>query len=82
MLPGKASTAIDPIHKRPDRELVVAKRKDEDTKWIGKYLPDWSSSIYVVDDSKADLTVPGNKGRETMVYLTCVSCTLFLRIWL
>ncbi|KAH8908262.1 hypothetical protein BR93DRAFT_610600 [Coniochaeta sp. PMI_546] len=63
-------TAAPP--KRLDRELVVAKRKHEDTAWIGKYLPDWPSSIYVTDDPRAQLTVPVNKGREAMVYLTYI----------
>ena len=59
--------------RRPDRELVVAKLKHEDTEWIGEYLPDWSRSIYVVDDPNAELSVPINKGREAMVYLTCAN---------
>lgn len=58
--------------KRLDRELVVAKRKHEDTAWIGEYLPDWASSIYEVDDPRAQLNIPANKGREAMVYLTYV----------
>lgn len=51
-------------------ELVVASMKHENTSWIPQYLPDWSHSIYVTDDSSAALTVPKNKGREAMVYLT------------
>jgi hypothetical protein len=50
----------------------VAKLKHEATDWVGKYLPDWSSSIYVADDPKAPLTLPANKGREAMAYLTSV----------
>ena len=46
--------------------------KHEDTSWVHEYLPDWPSSIYVVDDPKAPLTVPKNKGHEAMVYLTYV----------
>ena len=65
------STATAPLE-RLDRELVVAKRAQEDTTWIDTYLPDWHSNIYVVDDPKAKLRVPTNKGREAMVFLTCV----------
>lgn len=56
----------------PDVELVVASMKHENTSWLLEYFPDWHSSIYVVDDPEAALTVPMNKGRESMVYLTCV----------
>lgn len=68
------STSLPAVtqQKRLDRELVVAKRKHEDTAWIGEYLPDWASSIYEVDDPRAQLKVPANKGREAMVYLTYV----------
>lgn len=51
-------------------ELVVASVKSEDTSWFHTYLPDWHKNIYVADDSDAPLTVPRNKGREAMVYLT------------
>ncbi|RYP81642.1 hypothetical protein DL770_005850 [Monosporascus sp. CRB-9-2] len=55
---------------RDDVELVVASTKQEDTSWIQKYLPDWYTYKYVVDDPTAPFTVPKNKGREAMVYLT------------
>lgn len=53
-----------------DVELVVASMKHENTSWVGKYFPSWRKSIYTVDDPTAPLTVPKNKGRETMAYLT------------
>ena len=52
------------------KELVVASLKAENTSWLGQYLPDWTANVYIVDDSVAKLTVPKNKGREAMVYLT------------
>ena len=55
---------------RGDVELVVASLEAEDSSWISSYLPDWYAHIYVVDDPGAPLTVPKNKGREAMVYLT------------
>ncbi|KAB5528817.1 hypothetical protein GE09DRAFT_1148528 [Coniochaeta sp. 2T2.1] len=67
--PSPSTSAATPLE-RPNRELVVAKQEREDTTWIDKYLPDWHSNIYVVDDPKAKLTVPTNKGREAMIYLT------------
>ncbi|KAI0400902.1 hypothetical protein F4802DRAFT_601540 [Xylaria palmicola] len=51
-------------------ELVVASVQAEDTSWLHAHLPDWHKNIYVADDPGAALTVPRNKGREAMVYLT------------
>ncbi|KAL2148179.1 hypothetical protein VTH82DRAFT_7466 [Thermothelomyces myriococcoides] len=56
----------------PEAEIVVASLQTEDTSWVHRHLPDWSRSIYVVDDPTAKLTVPENKGREAMVYLRLV----------
>ena len=53
-----------------DKELVVASLEREDTLWIQQYLPDWKTYIYVADNPQAPFTVPENKGREAMVYLT------------
>lgn len=63
---------------RPHRELVVAAMSRDNTSWLHEYLPDWGRKVYVVDDPDAPLTVPSNKGREAMVYLTyaVVSSTL------
>lgn len=52
------------------KELVVASLRDDDTSWLQKNLPDWKANIYVVNNKAAPLTVPVNKGREAMVYLT------------
>lgn len=57
---------------RKHKEMVVASMKSDETSWFAEYFPDWSRSIYVVDDKTAPLTVPSNKGRESMVYLTYV----------
>ncbi|KAK2742749.1 hypothetical protein FQN55_007690 [Onygenales sp. PD_40] len=54
------------------KSLIVASLKDDDTSWIREYLADWHANIYVVDDPRAELTVPMNKGREAMVYLTYI----------
>jgi hypothetical protein len=58
----------------PDNDvgLVVASMKHENSSWLSIYFPDWKKDIYVVDDPTAPLTVPKNKGRESMVYLTYV----------
>ncbi|CAJ2504130.1 Uu.00g115240.m01.CDS01 [Anthostomella pinea] len=53
-------------------ELVVASTKDEDTAWLQRHVPEWRKSIYIVDDTKASPTVPKNKGREAMVYITYI----------
>ncbi|CAI7600523.1 unnamed protein product [Penicillium glandicola] len=54
------------------KEMVVASMKSDDTSWLLEYFPDWTKSIYVVDDKRAPLTVTRNKGRESMVYLTFI----------
>ncbi|KAJ5908680.1 hypothetical protein N7495_001362 [Penicillium taxi] len=54
------------------KDLVVASMKNDDTSWLAQFFPDWSRSIYVVDDKSASLTVSRNKGRESMVYLTYI----------
>ena len=54
----------------PHVEFVVASMKDDDTSWFKEYIPQWKANIYAVDDPSAPLTVPENKGREAMVYLT------------
>lgn len=54
------------------KTLVVPRTKEEDVGWIERELPDWNSAIYVVDDPKAPLHPPKNKGHEVMVYLTYV----------
>lgn len=53
-------------------ELVVASMRKENVTWLHEYLPDWKKSIYVVDDPTAEFTVPLNKGREAMVFLTYI----------
>ncbi|EAQ91131.1 hypothetical protein CHGG_03066 [Chaetomium globosum CBS 148.51] len=54
----------------PPVEVVVASVSSEDTTWVHRFLPGWARSVYVVDEPTAPLTVPENKGREAMVYLT------------
>ncbi|KAI0010794.1 hypothetical protein F4779DRAFT_576134 [Xylariaceae sp. FL0662B] len=55
-----------------DIEMVVASTKKEDTSWLYNYVPHWRKNIYVVDNPRAPLTVPLNKGNEAMVYLTYI----------
>ena len=52
--------------------MVVASMKHENITWLDDYLHGWKKNIYVVDDAHAPLTVPVNKGREAMVFLTYV----------
>jgi hypothetical protein len=53
--------------------IVVASQASENATWLQEYFPHWQANIYRVDDPNAPLTVPKNKGRESMVYLTCVA---------
>lgn len=52
--------------------VVVASQASENATWLEEHFPEWDKYIYHVDDAKAPLTVPVNKGRESMVYLTYV----------
>ena len=69
-----SSSSSQPIKNPPAAAagIVVASLRGEDTSWVHRHLPGWSRSVYVVDDSSAEFTVPKNKGREAMVYLTYV----------
>ncbi|KAF2162111.1 hypothetical protein M409DRAFT_27491 [Zasmidium cellare ATCC 36951] len=53
-----------------DVDLIVASQAKDNTTWLLDEFADWRKLIYVTDDPKAALTVPRNKGREGMVYLT------------
>ncbi|KAH7132168.1 hypothetical protein B0J11DRAFT_219181 [Dendryphion nanum] len=52
--------------------VVVASQRTENATWLEEYFPQWERNIYRVDDANAALTVPKNKGRESMVYLTYI----------
>jgi hypothetical protein len=54
------------------RMIVVPKMKEEDTSWLHDEFPHTNKAIYVVDDRKAPLHPPKNKGNEAMVYLTYI----------
>ncbi|KAJ4317765.1 hypothetical protein N0V94_004763 [Neodidymelliopsis sp. IMI 364377] len=58
--------------KQRSTAVVVASQASEDASWIAKSFPEWEQNIYRVDDASAKLTVPKNKGRESMVYLTYI----------
>ncbi|QSS55642.1 DUF3431 superfamily domain-containing protein [Histoplasma capsulatum var. duboisii H88] len=61
-----------------DKIIVMAKLEEEDTDWVQDELPDWQRAIYVVNPSQKTLndpnalTVPRNKGRESMAYLSYI----------
>lgn len=50
--------------------LVVASQAKDNTSWLAGLPSQWHTYVYVVDDPTASLTVPENKGREGMAYLT------------
>ncbi len=53
------------------KAFVVASRQGEDVSWIHEYLEEWEVFRYVTDNStEVEYSVPANKGREAMVYLT------------
>jgi hypothetical protein len=64
--------------KKRTTAVVVASQASENATWIAEAFPEWEQHVYHVDDPKAKLTVPKNKGRESMVYLTYVTHILSL----
>ncbi|KAK4244161.1 hypothetical protein C7999DRAFT_17547 [Corynascus novoguineensis] len=60
------------IKRPPAAGIVVASLRSEDTAWVHRHLQNWSRTVYVVDDPSAKFTVPKNKGREAMVYLSYI----------
>jgi hypothetical protein len=57
---------------RPERiALVVASQTTDNTTWLEESFPTWEKAIYLTD-APSNLSVPVNKGRESMVYLTFV----------
>ncbi|KAI9792347.1 MAG: hypothetical protein M1833_001118 [Piccolia ochrophora] len=55
-----------------EKAIVTASLRSDNTTWLYEHLPDWRKHVYVVDDPHANLTVPVNKGREAMAYLTYI----------
>lgn len=49
--------------------LVVASQAADNTLWLDGVFPSWEKAIYLAD-APSQLSVPANKGREGMVYLT------------
>lgn len=58
-----------PYGGRQDLAIVVASQSGDNTTWLDSFQ-NWSKHIYVTDDPTASLTVPANRGREGMAYLT------------
>lgn len=54
----------------PKKHIVAARKAADNTAWVTEHLRDWQAKVYVVDDQSAELTVPKNKGHESMAYLT------------
>lgn len=66
------ASQVNAAPKKRRTAVVVASQAKENATWLNEYFPDWQQNIYRVDDVSAPLTVPKNKGRESMVYLTYV----------
>lgn len=64
--------APSPATRQGEKAFVVASQKKDDVDWLYTHFPDWTKYRYIVDDPKAELPVPTNKGRESMVYLTFI----------
>lgn len=67
------------IDKHDDSErtaLIVASQTTDNTSWLEDSFPTWEKAIYLTD-APSNLSVPANKGREGMVYLTYVIRRIF-----
>lgn len=62
----------NPAGQNYTKTLVMPRTKAEDTRWLDHIPPDISRAVYVVDDPRAPLHPPKNKGHEVMVYLTYI----------
>ena len=51
---------------------VVASQTRDNTTWLPSLFPDWHHNMFVADQPDATLSVPQNKGREGMTYLTYI----------
>lgn len=69
---GAVASSLVGSKKKRKTAVVVASQASENATWIAEAFPEWEQNIYRVDDATAKLTVPKNKGRESMVYLTYV----------
>lgn len=67
---GRPAVPVSSSRGDDDVEMVVASLKTENITWLNNYLLDWKKNIYTVDDHNSELSVPQNKGREAMVFLT------------
>lgn len=74
--PTTPKTPINNVKPTPpepeEKELVVASLRGDNTKWLNDFFSDWRKNIYVVNDPTAALSVPKNKGREAMPFLTYI----------
>ena len=76
---GSVTTQSRTNDNRPERvALVVASQTTDNTTWLGGNFPSWEESVYLTD-APSNLSVPVNKGRESMVYLTFVSPDMICR---
>lgn len=51
---------------------VVASQIRDNTTWLPMFFPDWNHNIFIADQFTAALSIPRNKGREGMTYLTFI----------
>jgi len=62
---------LQPVHDiQAERvALVVASQSSDNTTWLEESFPTWEKAVYLTD-APSNLSVPANRGRESMVYLT------------
>ncbi|KAF2501889.1 hypothetical protein BU16DRAFT_600049 [Lophium mytilinum] len=68
---GSTAMSTAPVPTTISKVAVMAKVQKEDTTWTAD-LNGWDHAVYEVDNPKATLRVPLNKGKEAMTYLTYI----------
>lgn len=54
------------------KAIIAASMRGDNVSWINDFFPDWVPSIFVMDDTMADLTVTRSGGHEASAYLTYI----------
>ncbi|KAH0155825.1 hypothetical protein KCU67_g8551, partial [Aureobasidium melanogenum] len=68
----QGQTKTPQITTGPSIATVVASQSHDNTTWLPSLFPGWNHNIFVADQPGTAFSVPRNKGRESMTYLTFI----------
>lgn len=66
---------LELLHRNASKHLIVASYTAQNVSWVSKIPSDWAIKRYLMDDPSPPppgLSVPLNRGREAMAYLTYI----------